>query len=32
MSDQKDRTVVNGDQVRVNYIGRFADGSVFDSS
>ena len=31
MSDQKDRTVVDGDQVRVNYIGRFADGSVFDS-
>ena len=32
MSDQKDRTVVDGDQVRVNYIGCFADGSVFDSS
>lgn len=32
MSDQKDRTVVEGDQVRVNYIGRFADGSIFDSS
>ena len=32
MSDQKDRSVVEGDQVRVNYIGRFADGSIFDSS
>ena len=32
MSDQKDRSVIEGDQVRVNYIGRFADGSIFDSS
>jgi peptidylprolyl isomerase len=32
MSNQKDRSVVEGDQVRVNYIGRFADGSIFDSS
>ena len=32
MSDQAARTVVEGDQVRVNYIGRFADGSIFDSS
>lgn len=32
MSDQKDRTVADGDQVRVNYIGRFTDGSIFDSS
>ena len=32
MSAEKDRTVADGDQVRVNYIGRFADGSIFDSS
>jgi peptidylprolyl isomerase len=32
MSEQNDRSVVEGDQVRVNYIGRFADGSIFDSS
>ena len=32
MSDPKTRVVAEGDQVRVNYIGRFADGSVFDSS
>lgn len=32
MSGQQDRVVVDGDQVRVNYIGRFADGSIFDSS
>lgn len=32
MSAQNDRAVAAGDQVRVNYIGRFPDGSVFDSS
>jgi peptidylprolyl isomerase len=32
MSAQKGRSVTDGDQVRVNYIGRFADGSIFDSS
>ena len=32
MSAEKGRCVADGDQVRVNYIGRFADGSVFDSS
>jgi len=32
MSAQEGRSVVDGDQVRVNYIGRFADGSIFDSS
>ena len=32
MSTQKGRSVTDGDQVRVNYIGRFADGSIFDSS
>ncbi len=32
MSDTTDRIVAEGDQVRVNYVGRFADGSVFDSS
>ncbi len=32
MSDATDRIVAEGDQVRVNYVGRFADGSVFDSS
>jgi peptidylprolyl isomerase len=32
MSSQVERVVVAGDQIRVNYVGRFADGSVFDSS
>jgi peptidylprolyl isomerase len=32
MSDATDRIVSEGDQVRVNYVGRFADGSIFDSS
>lgn len=32
MSGANSRAVSQGDQVRVNYIGRFADGSVFDSS
>ena len=32
MSDLEGRVVAAGDQVRVNYIGRFADGSIFDSS
>ncbi len=32
MSGANSRAVTQGDQVRVNYIGRFADGSVFDSS
>ena len=32
MSDQKDRAVTSGDQIRVNYVGRFENGSVFDSS
>ncbi len=32
MSDAKDRIVAEGDQVRVNYVGRFADGAIFDSS
>jgi len=32
MSAEKGRCVADGDQVRVNYIGRFADGSIFDSS
>lgn len=32
MSAQKERCAADGDQVRVNYIGRFADGSIFDSS
>jgi peptidylprolyl isomerase len=32
MSDAKDRIVAEGDQVRVNYVGRFADGSIFDTS
>lgn len=30
MSDE--RIVAEGDQIRVNYVGRFEDGSVFDSS
>lgn len=32
MSDQKDRAVATGDQIRVNYVGRFENGSTFDSS
>ena len=32
MNGQKDRTVAPGDQIRVNYVGRFEDGSTFDSS
>jgi len=32
MSGENARTIANGDQVRVNYVGRFEDGSVFDSS
>jgi peptidylprolyl isomerase len=32
MSSQVERAVAAGDQIRVNYVGRFANGSVFDSS
>ncbi|RLB65862.1 MAG: peptidylprolyl isomerase [Deltaproteobacteria bacterium] len=32
MSDQKLRIVAVGDQIRVNYVGRFENGSIFDSS
>ena len=32
MSEQKDRSVATGDQVRVNYVGCFENGSMFDSS
>ncbi len=32
MSDQKGRSVAAGDQIRVNYVGCFENGSVFDSS
>lgn len=32
MSAQQERTVVIGDQIRVSYVGRFENGSVFDSS
>lgn len=32
MAPQDERKVVAGDQIRVNYVGRFADGSIFDSS
>lgn len=32
MSDQKDRVVATGDQIRVNYVGCFENGSTFDSS
>mgnify|MGYP000442046052 CR=1 FL=1 len=32
MSGEKTRVVAAGDQVRVNYVGRFENGSTFDSS
>ena len=32
MNDQKERIVATGDQIRVNYVGRFENGSTFDSS
>ena len=32
MSGQKERVVATGDQIRVNYVGRFDNGSMFDSS
>lgn len=32
MTDRHERGVKAGDQVRVNYVGRFEDGSIFDSS
>ena len=32
MSDQKERVVAPGDQIRVNYVGLFENGSTFDSS
>lgn len=32
MNSAQTRTVAAGDQVRVNYVGRFADGAIFDSS
>ena len=32
MGSQVERAVAAGDQIRVNYVGRFANGSVFDSS
>jgi len=32
MTEQPGRVVADGDLVRVNYVGRFADGSIFDSS
>jgi peptidylprolyl isomerase len=32
MSCRVERAVAAGDQIRVNYVGRFANGSVFDSS
>jgi peptidylprolyl isomerase len=32
MSDQAERTVATGDQIRVNYVGRFENGETFDSS
>lgn len=32
MCPQEGRIVAVGDQVRVNYVGRFEDGSIFDSS
>lgn len=32
MSDQKERVVATGDQIRVNYVGCFENGAMFDSS
>ncbi len=32
MTDRQDRGVEVGDQIRVNYVGRFENGSIFDSS
>jgi peptidylprolyl isomerase len=32
MSAQGERVVAEGDQISVNYVGRFEDGSTFDSS
>lgn len=32
MSGEKTRVVAAGDQIRVNYVGRFENGSTFDSS
>ncbi len=32
MGEQKERVVAVGDQIRVNYVGRFENGSIFDSS
>lgn len=32
MSDQKERVIATGDQIRVNYVGCFENGSMFDSS
>lgn len=32
MSSGQPRAVAAGDQIRVNYVGRFADGAIFDSS
>lgn len=32
MCPKEERVVAAGDQIRVNYIGRFEDGSIFDSS
>jgi peptidylprolyl isomerase len=32
MCSQTARVIAAGDQIRVNYVGRFADGSIFDSS
>ncbi len=32
MSGQKERAVASGDQIRVNYVGCFENGSTFDSS
>lgn len=32
MSGQKERAVATGDQIRVNYVGRFENGLTFDTS
>lgn len=32
MTAQEERVVVSGDQIKVNYVGRFENGDVFDSS